>query len=118
MAVKWSVVLSVRFSQKIATKISIANDYFVGGPPPCLTELNEVELALLTPVKTFGYIFSSTGGKNMKLKEDLTYYKVKFESIAKYIMSLDVLGMHKNIVSVFYGKLTKACMIKLNRNQR
>ena len=44
----------------------------------------------------------------MKLKENLTYYKVKFESIAKSIMSLDVLGMHKNILTVFYGKLTKA----------
>ena len=44
----------------------------------------------------------------MKLKGNLTYYKGKFESIAKSIMSLDVLGMHKNIVAVFYGKLTKA----------
>ena len=44
----------------------------------------------------------------MKLKVNLTYYKVQFKSIAKSIMSLNVFDMHKNIVTVFYGKLTKA----------
>jgi len=86
---------------------AIANGYFMGTPPSCLTELNDVELALLTPVKTFGYVFSYTGGKNMKLKGSLSYYRVNVHSIAKAVMNLDVLGLHKNIVTVFYGKLTK-----------
>lgn len=93
--------------KKQLPKYAIANGYFMGTPPSCLTELNDVELALLTPVKTFGYVFSYTGGKNMKLKGSLSYYRVNVHSIAKAVMNLDVLGLHKNIVTVFYGKLTK-----------
>jgi len=94
-------------SKKQLPKYAIANGYFVGSPPACLTELNDVELAMLTPVKSFGYVFSYTGGKNMKLQGNLTYYRVKFESIAKAVMNLDVLGLHENIVTVLYGKLTQ-----------
>ena len=63
------------FHKEQLPKFSIANGYFVGSPPPRLTELNDVELALLTPAKTFRYRFSYTGGKNMKLKRNLAYYK-------------------------------------------
>ena len=42
-------------SRKQMPPFAIANNFAVGTPPECLTELNHVELALLTPVKTFGY---------------------------------------------------------------
>ena len=41
---------------------SIANNFFFGTPPECLTSLTDIELAMITPVKTFGYCFSYTGG--------------------------------------------------------
>ena len=43
-------------------QFSIANIFFFGTPPECLTRLTQVELAMITPVKTFGYCFSYTGG--------------------------------------------------------
>ena len=36
-------------------KFAIANNYCFGGPPSCLLELTDVELAMITPVKTYGY---------------------------------------------------------------
>ena len=87
-------------------RIAIANNYCFGTPPTCLEELTEVELAMLTPVKTFGYCFAYTGGRHKKLKGSLSYYKVEMESIARAAMHLDVLGMHKNIVVILFGKMT------------
>ena len=70
---------------------AIANNYCFGTPPACLMELTEIELALLTPVKTFGYFFSFTGGHCKQLQGSLSYYKVKIESIVRATMHLDVL---------------------------
>lgn len=88
-------------------RFAIANNYCFGTPPDCLTEWSEVELAMLTPVKTYGYCFASTGVRHKKLKGSLSYYKVEMESIARAAMHLDVLGMHKNIVVVLFGKMTR-----------
>ena len=49
--------------KKMMPHFAIANNFAFGTPPSCLSELTEVELAMLTPVKTHGYCFSYTGGK-------------------------------------------------------
>ena len=87
-------------------KFAIANNYCFGRPPACLKELTEVELALLTPVKTYGYCFTYTGGVKKQLKGSLSYYKVKMNSIARTVAQMDVLGLNKDIVVILHGKLT------------
>ena len=87
-------------------KFAIANNYCFGTPPACLTELTDVELAMLTPVKTYGYCFTYTGGVKKQLKGSLSYYKVKMTSIARTVTQLDVLGLNKDIVVILHGKLT------------
>ena len=87
-------------------KFAIANNYCFGCPPQCLLDLTDVELALLTPVKTYGYCFTYTGGKQRNLKGNLTYYKVRQESIARAIMHFDVLNLSQNVVVLLNGKLT------------
>jgi hypothetical protein len=77
---------------------AIANNYCFGTPPKCLQELTELELALLTPVKTHGYCFSYTGGAQKQLKGSLSYYKVNMQSIARAALHFDVLGLTNNIV--------------------
>jgi hypothetical protein len=89
-------------------KYAIANNYCFGTPPQCLLELSEVELAMLTPVKTYGYCFSYTGGIQKQLKGSLSYYKVDMNSIARAAMHFDVLGLNNNIVVMFYGKMTQS----------
>jgi hypothetical protein len=58
--------------KKMMPRFAIANNFAFGSPPECLLEFTEVELAMLTPVKTYGYCFSYTkknvGWKNW-LKE-------------------------------------------------
>jgi hypothetical protein len=87
-------------------KFAIANNYCFGTTPNCLLNLTEVELAMLTPVKTYGYCFSYTGGIQKQPKGTLSYYKVNFESIAQTVSHFDVLGLTDNIVVLLYGKLT------------
>ena len=87
-------------------KFAIANNYCLGTPPQCLLNLTDVELAMLTPVKTYGYCFSYTGGIQKQLKGSLSYYKVKISSIVRSVMHFDVLGLNKNIVVLLYGNMT------------
>ena len=88
-------------------KYAIANNYCFGTPPQCLLDLTEVELAMLTPIKTYGYCFSYTGGIQKQLKGSLSYYKVDINSIVRAAMHFDVLGLNNNIVIMFYGKMTE-----------
>ena len=87
-------------------RFAIANNFAFGTLPKCLLELTEVELAMVTPVKTYGYCFSYTGGQNKQLKGSLSYYKVEMESIACAAAHFDVLKMHENVVIVLHGKMT------------
>ena len=49
---------------------SIINHNFSGDAPECLTELTEIELAMITPVKTYGFVFSYKGGKQKKTERE------------------------------------------------
>jgi len=79
------------YAQSVSTHLScnempcfgIANNYCVRTSPLCLQELTEVGLAMPTPIKTFGYCFSYTGGQNKQLQGSLSYFKVEIESIVK-----------------------------------
>jgi hypothetical protein len=86
---------------------AIANGFYFGIPPECLTNLNEIERAFLSPVKTYGYCFSYTGGCQKELKGTLCYYRVKMSSIARTAAHFHALGMTDNIVILLYGKMTR-----------
>jgi hypothetical protein len=92
--------------KKCMPRYAIANSYFVGSPPQCLLDLSEIELALLTPVKTYGYCFSYTGGAQKQLKGSLCYYKVEMESVVRSVLHFDVLGLTNNVVVLLYGQMT------------
>ena len=88
-------------------KHAIANKYFFGTPPNELLCLNDVELALLTPIQTYGYIFTYTGGKQRNLKGVLSYFRVRQESIATGLMQLEALGLNEHVVVLYTGEFTK-----------
>ena len=87
-------------------KMAICNGFYFGNPPECLLCLTEIERAFLTPVKTYGFCFSYTGGFQKELKGSLSYYKVKMSSIARTAAHFVTLGMTDNIVVLLYGKMT------------
>ena len=72
-----------------------------------MMNLTDVELAMLSITKTFGYCFCYTGGAQKQLKGSLTYYKVDIENIAKSLCQLSILGLTDNIVILIHGKMTK-----------
>ena len=86
---------------------AIANEFYFGTPPECLLRLNEIERAFLSPVKTFGYCFCYTGGRQKELKGTLSYYRVHSESIVRTAAHFSALGMTDNIVILLYGEMTK-----------
>ena len=52
---------------------AIANNNVVVVAPECLTTLREVELAFITPVHSYGCVFTFTGSKQRQLKGVLSY---------------------------------------------
>jgi AAA domain/Helitron helicase-like domain at N-terminus len=88
-------------------KYAIANNFYFGTPPSCLLELSEVELALITPMRTFGYCFSYTGGRKTQLRGSLMYYRIDIEKIVATTAQFDVLGLTNNVVVLLHGSLTE-----------
>ena len=79
----------------------------MGTPPECLTSFKDIELVMITPVKTCGYCFNYTGGIQKQLKGSLSYYKVKFESIVRSALHFEALGLTNTVVVLLYGRFTQ-----------
>jgi Helitron helicase-like domain at N-terminus/PIF1-like helicase len=84
----------------------ISNNYAFGKTPKCLSELTAIELAMITPVKTFGYCFSYTGGKLKQIKGSLSYYKISSETIVDTAVNLERIGLNNHVVLIIYGAVT------------
>jgi hypothetical protein len=99
-------------------KHAISNGFYFGYPPKCLTELSEVEMAFLTPVKTHGFCFSYSGGFQKELKGSLSYYKITHESVARAAAHFSVLGLEENIVVFLYGSMTVSLREKARKKNK
>ena len=86
---------------------SIINHNFSGDAPECLTELTEIELAMITPVKTYGFVFSYKGGKQKNLKGNMVYMRVKeHKRIVDGACELEALGLTNHVVVLGSGTMT------------
>jgi hypothetical protein len=98
-------------------RFCIANNFCFGDTPECLLQLTDIELAMITNVKTFGYCFTYTGGRQKELKGSLSYYKVKKESIVRSLAQLEGLNLNRNVVVLLYGTMTAAQNAKATKKQ-
>ena len=74
--------------------------------------MNDVELALLTPVRAYGFVFTYSGGRQRNLKGVLSYYRIEESDIANAVMQLEVLGLNKHVVVLYTGEFTPEQMRK------
>ena len=86
---------------------AIINKNYVGCAPKCLTDLNDVELAFLTPVATHGYCFTHTGGTQMQLKGTLTFMRIQERRIVEAAAALENLSLTDHVVVLCHGKMTE-----------
>lgn len=87
---------------------SIVNQNFVGCPPDCLKELNELELAFITPVECWGYAMTYIGGAHKNLKGTFSFMRVKERSVARAAMHMERMGLCQHIVVLIQGPMTEA----------
>jgi hypothetical protein len=85
---------------------AIINKNYVGGAPQCLTDLTEVEQALITPVKHHGYCFTWTGGRQKCMKGTLVFMRVKERRVAQAVTQLEAMGLTKHIIVLGSGNMT------------
>ena len=86
--------------------IASANNNMYGVPPKYLRDLSHVEAAFISPVRSYGYVFTYMGGKQRQLKGVLSYYKVEMETIARSALHFEIVGMEKHIVTLLYEPMT------------
>ena len=91
--------------RKTIPRHSIVNFNYCGGAPKCLTDLNEVELAFITPIKHYGCYFNWQGGKQMK--GSLSFMSVDKEKVAQASAQFQAMGLNSNIVVLYDGKMSK-----------
>ena len=82
------------------------NNNMYGVPPKYLGDLSHIDTAFISPVRSYGYVFTYTGRKQWQLKGVLSYYKVEMESIARSALHFEIVGMEKHIVTLLYGPMT------------
>lgn len=100
---------------------AIANNYVIGTPPLEISDLTDIELAMLSPVKvsgSFGYCFGFTGGVRNSFKGSLSFFKVDMSRIVRAAAHFDVLGLHNSIVILLYGNMTEAQKAKAREYSR
>ena len=85
---------------------AIINKNYVGGAPSCLTDLTELEIALLTPVVDRGYCFSYTGGAQRNMRGNMTFMRIKEERIAAAVAQMKQTGLTKHILVILSGQMT------------
>ena len=83
-----------------------ANNNMYGVPPKYVRDLSHIKAASISPVRSYGYVFTYMGGKQQQLKGVLSFYKVEMESIARSALHCEILGMEKHIVTLLYGPMT------------
>ena len=85
--------------------MACANNNMYGVLPKYLRDLSHDEAAFISPVRSYGYVFTYTGRKQQQLKGVLSYNKVEMESIARSALHLEIVGMEKHIVTFLYGPM-------------
>ena len=90
---------------EIPTMVS-ANNNMYGLLQKYLRDFSHIEAAFISPVRSYGYVFTYMGGKQWQLKGVLRYYSVEMESIARSALHFEIVGMEKHIVTLLYGPMT------------
>ena len=85
---------------------AIVNKNYIGCAPSVLTELTEVELALIQPVLKYGYCFTYSGGKQTNLKGAMSFFRVEERKVASGLIQVEQMGLNNNIVVLLSGKMT------------
>jgi len=85
---------------------AIRNKNFVGHPPKCLTDLTEIERAIISPVIGCGYTFTYTGGRQHQLKGTMSFMRLGVKKVANAVLQLDTLGLNKHVLVLLHGPFT------------
>ena len=93
--------------KKTLPRHAILNNNYVGGAPACLMELTEVELALLSPVRGYGFCFTWIGGRQRSLKGTMTFMRVEKRRIASAVLQLEHMGFNDHVLCLYTGEITR-----------
>ena len=115
------VTCKIAIDRKQCPSYSIINKNYVGECPECIRQLTLLEVAVLLPVKNYGYCYVWSGSemdKTMALKGSLTFMQVEQRKITKAAAQLESLGLKNKILILYTGQMTKHSKRQLKRNQR
>ena len=71
-------------------------------------DLTEVELALLSPVRGYGFCFTWIGGRQRSLKGTMTFMRVEKRRIANAVLQLEAMGFNDHVLCLYTGEFTES----------
>ena len=89
-------------------RFAIASGLTIGTAPPCLTRLNEIELALLSQARFRGHLFTYWGGCHRSISGWHSFYEVDPGHTMAVLETVQELTDAKNMAVVLCGPFTPA----------
>ena len=87
-------------------RFAIANGMTIGVAPPCLQELNEIELALVSQARFRGHLFTYWGGCHKSIKGWHSFYDVDVGHTVAVVDAVQNLTKSGNMAVVLCGPFT------------
>jgi hypothetical protein len=97
---------------------AIANGKTIGEAPPCLAELNPVELALISKAKTEKHIFQYYGGCHQSIRGWHTMYASDINQLNAVMNQLENSGDDNAIATVLLGPFTSEQRLKVKQQSQ
>ena len=107
LAMENEILRKVPLKLRRPPKASLANGYLIGEPPEELTTLNDVELALVTRVRTHCKSWVFFGGCHRHIQGWHTFFRNRPSHNVANLEQLQLSGMKGSILVVLCGPFTK-----------
>ena len=95
-----------KLNSNTSPRFAIANGMAIGTAPPCLQELNEIELALISQARFRGHLFTYWGGCHKSIKGWHSFYDVDVGHTTAVLGAVQKLTDSDNMAVVLCGPFT------------
>ena len=104
---------TIKPSRMILPMYAIANGSLIGDAPLELTQLNDVELALVSLARVDKHVFTFYGGAHKSMRGWHNLYENDVENIAGALQQLEAFGAGKTVACILQGPFTKYQLSKV-----
>ena len=96
-------------------RFAIANNKTIGEAPPCIENVNPVELALISKSRIDKHVFQYYGGAHESIKGWHTFYQADVNQLSNVLNCLGTAGVGNSIATSLVGPFTTSQRLKVKK---